>query len=368
MDKNIVKWVGLLVGLIVTLIVVVILFEVKTVPGNALGIKESFSVGVEDRIYQPKTYFMFPGYSQRIFTYDMTPNTFELEVLDAKSSDNQNVKIKIIGRWHYDPTRLVQIHKDFHTHIDLPDWEKVLEDKAIIPTALDAVRAAVTARTAIEGYSGPGFIAMQKQINDAITDPKNDIGEKGIIVSTTVIASTSLDPEYIGEINKRQVAQQRTLRAQEEEKAALAEAQKAKAEAGADFEKRVVEAKRDAQVQIEASQAEAKKKNNEADAAAYQVTTSARAEREAAEARAAAIMALGKANAEAKRLELSAFAVDGAESFVQIKVAEQMALAFKGIQGYLPSDMKINLLSDNFMNSVKSIVGGRIQAPSVEVK
>lgn len=361
------KWIGLFVGLIITLVVVIILFEVKTVPGNALGVKETFSAGVEDHIYQPKTYFMFPGYSQRMFTYDMTPHVFTLE-LDAKSSDNQKIAIKVAAQWHYDHARIVDIHKQYHTHTDIDGWEDLIEDKIIRRNVIGAITNAVTGHTAIDAYSGPGFVAMQAQINNAVIDPNGEIRQQGIIVENVIVESVKLDDEYIGEINKRQVAQQRTLRAQEEEKAALAESLKAKAEAQADYERRVVEAKRDAQVQIEASQAEAKKKNNEADAAAYQVTTSARAEREAAEARAAAIMALGKANAEAKRLELSAFAVDGAESFVQIKVAEQMALAFKGIQGYLPSDMKINLLSDNFMNSVKSIVGGQIQAPSVEVK
>lgn len=32
--------------------------------------------------------------------------------------------------------------------------------------------------------------------------------------------------------------------------------------------------------------------------------------------------------------------------------------AFKNIQGYLPSDMKINLLSESFLQSVMGMVGG----------
>lgn len=361
-----IKWAILAVATVILLIAGTIMIEISTVRGNQIGIKETWTGGVEDYLYPPKTYFLFPGYSQRIYNYDMTPHVFTLDGFEASSSDNQTVKLRVAAQWHYDHEKIIEIHKQYHTHVDIDGWEDIIEDKIIRRNVIGAITSAVTARTAIDGYSGPGFGSMQAEINKAVTDPQGEIRQQGIIIENVVIESRTLDADYIGEINKRQVAQQRKLRADEETKAAEAEALRAKAEAGADYEKRVVEAKRDAQVEIEASKAAAQKRNNEADAAAYQVTTAANAERSASEARAAAIKALGAAEAEAQRLRLSAYAVPGADQFVQIEVSKSMAEAFKNINGYLPEKMTINLLSDNFMSAVRSVVGGHgIVAPTV---
>jgi len=50
--------------------------------------------------------------------------------------------------------------------------------------------------------------------------------------------------------------------------------------------------------------------------------------------------------------------VDGADNFVKIQIAENMAQAFQNINGYLPGDMTITMLSTNFMNSVRSVMSG----------
>jgi hypothetical protein len=36
-----------------------------------------------------------------------------------------------------------------------------------------------------------------------------------------------------------------------------------------------------------------------------------------------------------------------------------MAEAFKNIDGYLPQDMTVNLLSDSFLRAVEAVVGGK---------
>ncbi len=122
------------------------------------------------------------------------------------------------------------------------------------------------------------------------------------------------------------------------------------------------------QVQVLASEARAQEQVNAAKAEAEKTVVEANGRRDAAVADAAAILAKGQAEAEAQRLKLSAYAVPGAEAFVQIEVAQSMAEAFKGIQGYLPGDMQINLLSDSFLKSVRGMMAPVPPSRLIETK
>lgn len=370
-DKGLMGLIGAGIALVVLAVVAVTAVDIVVVEGNQVGVKETWSGGVVDTVFPSKTY-IFPGVTQKMFKYDMTPHIYVMNNRDnderangrkndayiAKSSDNQTMTLDLALQWHYDPAKIIDIHKRYKTHTAVRDWENVIEERVIRQNLMGAVNTAATARTAIFAYSGPGFIEMQSEIFNKLTAPDGELREQGIIVENFVIEKVTLDQEYISQINGRQVAQQKTLRAQEEEKAALAEANRAKAEAQADYERRVVEAERDKQVQVLASEGLAQQSVNAAKAEAEKVVLAANAEREAAEARAAAILALGTAEAESKRLQLSAYAVPGAEAFVQIEVAKSMADAFSGIKGYLPENMQVHLLSDNFLKSVTNLLGG----------
>ena len=153
-----------------------------------------------------------------------------------------------------------------------------------------------------------------------------------------------------------------------------AKADRAKAEAQAAFEKAVVDAKRDKEVGILSAQKLAEQQVLDAQAAAKRVEFAAEAdknrnvlaaqgEQEAALLRAQAIKALGEAEAEATRLKLSAYAAEGADAFVKIEVSKSMSEAFKNIDGYLPQDMTVNLLSDSFLRAVEAVVGGKSTTP-----
>jgi len=91
----------------------------------------------------------------------------------------------------------------------------------------------------------------------------------------------------------------------------------------------------------------------------------AQGEREAAENRAEAILALGQAEAEAKKLQLSAYAVPGADAFVKIEVAKSFATGVQNVKGYLPEKMSVNLLADQFEKGVNILVNGNgsVSAP-----
>jgi regulator of protease activity HflC (stomatin/prohibitin superfamily) len=376
----------IVVGVIaaVLLVISLILFDIETIAGNEYGVKETWSEGVVEEYLLPKTYILFPGFTQKIYHYDASSRVFVMNDQDGaveygegrrrdsymvQSAEGQDMRISLNVRWRIDPEKVIQLHKTVRENI---------EEKILRPELMRVVKDEATLRTAIEAYSGVGLVQLQSDILARLSDRTNELGLRGVIVENFVIESIGLDPEYVGEIKARQVAIQREMRAREETKAALAEAEKVKAEAQAEFEKFVVEGKRDKEVGILMAQkqaeqevlaAEASKKQVvlAAEAAAQQVELAAGAdkkrvvlaaegEKEAGELKAQAIIAIGKAEAQATELKLRAYTAAGPDAFVQIEVAKYMAEAFKNIDGYLPQDMKVNLLSESFMDAVKQVV------------
>ncbi len=393
--RNYVPLIVLGVIAVFLLLVSLILFDIETVAGNEYGVKETWSEGVVEDYLMPKTYILFPGFTQKIYHYDASSRVFVMNDQDeavefgagrkqdsymVQSAEGQDMRISLNVRWRIDPEKVIELHRTVRENI---------EEKVLRPELMRVVKDEATLRTAIEAYSGAGLVQLQSDILARLSDPANELGMRGVIVENFVIESIGLDPEYVGEIKARQVAIQREMRAREETKAALAEAEKVKAEAQAEFEKAVVDGKRDKEVGIleaekqaqqEVLAAEAAKKQVvlAAEAQAQQVVLAAQAqaqqvelaaeadkkravltaegEKEAGELKAQAIIAIGTAEAEATQLQLSAFAAAGPDAYVQIEVAKQIAQAFKNIDGYLPQDMKVNLLSESFMDAVKQVV------------
>jgi regulator of protease activity HflC (stomatin/prohibitin superfamily) len=117
-----------------------------------------------------------------------------------------------------------------------------------------------------------------------------------------------------------------------------------------------LEAKRAAEQAVLAAEADAKKVAFQAEAEKNRNVLIAEGEKEAAVNRAQAILALGSAEAESKKMQLSAFAVPGADAFVKIEVAKSMSEAFKNVSGYLPESMSISLLSEQYTKGVNMLV------------
>jgi len=384
----------IVLGIVLTSITV----DMTRVEGNQIGVKETWGQGVDPEVLGPKMYFLFPGWTQSVYKYNMSPQIFVMndrenderangrpnDAYVAKSSDNQQMKLWLALQWRYDPSKIVEIHKQYRTHVGEDNWQEIIEERLVRQVLMRDVNTEATKMKAIDAYSGEGFVSLQNAIGQRLMDQNGELRQQGIIVENFVIEQIHLDPEYIGEINKRQVAQQRTLRAQEEEKAAMAEADRAKAEARAEYERQIVVAEQKKQQVVLESEGAAKQQINAAEAAAKQqiiaakaeaekVVLAANAEKEAAEARAKAIIAIGEAEGRAKQMQFGAYSEPGAVLYTQIEISKNMSEAFKNIQGYLPSDMHINLLSDNFMKAVQSVVGKQmninipntIAAPSV---
>lgn len=346
------------------------LFDITTIKGNELGVKETWSSGVVAEVYQPKMYFLMPG--ETLYPYDASSQVFvmndkpmhmegktsigrEKDAYKVQSSEGQDMTISLNLRWRINPEKLVAIHKTVR---------KDIEEKLIRPVVMRVVKDEATKMKAIDAYSGEGLVRLQTVIQAALTGTGEgaELKERGVMVENFVIEHIELDPKYIEEIKGKQIAMQQSLRAVEEQKAAEAKALVAKAEAQADFNKRSVEAERDAKVMVTAAQAENEKAILTAKAEQQKLTLEAEGKKAAMIATAEGTLAMGKAEAQAKELLLKAWAVPGAESFVKVEVSKNLGTAFSGIKGYLPSDMKVNLITDNFVKAVDTMTGSPVVA------
>lgn len=337
-----------------TLILIVfslLFFKTVTIKGNQVGVLETWSGGVQDQILTPKTYVYVPGFLYTVYEYDISAQVVELDRSQndsyrVQSAEGQDMDIEMSLRYRVEPTKVVQNHKTVGQNID---------QKVIIPTLLRVIKDHATNKRAIDAYSGEGLVSLQKEIEDALTTHPEYI-EKGIIVENCNIKHIGLDPTYLTEIQQKQVAIQKELRYVQEEKAALAEAKKAKAEAQANYEKTVVEAQRDKEVAILLAEQKAESSVLAAEANKKQQVLAAEAEKESGILRAEGVLAMGKAEADALKLKLASYAEPGSDLYAKIQVAESLKGAFSNIKGYLPSDMRINVLTDSFEKSLQAVI------------
>lgn len=337
--------------LVIMTVVTLMLFEIKTVSGNELGVKETWNDGVVNDILQPKTYFLFPGYSQTVYTYDVSSQVYKLSNYKVQSQEGQDLIITARLQWRREPTKLVHQHKTIRNNV---------EQKIIEPVLMRVIKDKATTKKATDAYSGEGLVALQTSILAQLVSTNAEFLEKGFIAENFVIEHIELDPNYITEIKAKQVATQKQLRSIEEQKAADAAALVAKALAQADLNKRVVEAERDKQVMVLQAQAEQEKAVLAAKAEQQKLILEAEGTKQASIAKADGVLAMGKSEAEAQKLRLQAYAVPGADAFVKVEVAKQIAMAYQNIKGYLPADMKLNLLTDSFSKSVDSVTGNLV--------
>ncbi len=324
--------------------------EFKTVKGGELGVMETWSDGVVDNVYQPKNYVLWPRWSKEIYTYDSTLLTHELVDYVIKSSDNQEMTVKSRVQWRRDPSKLVHHHRTFKNNA-----EKV----AIEPAMISAILRRGTVHKAIEAYSGDGLVKMQSEIQTDLME-NSQLKADGIIIESYIIEYNHLKPDFLEEINKRQLATLRQSRAIEEQKAAEADALVAKSKAQADLNTKVVEAERDQQVKIIAAKAQAEQVVLQVEAEKKKLIAEAEGKKQASISEAEGLLALGKAKAEAQKLQLQAYAVTGADAYVKTKVAENLANAFQNVKGYLPSDLKISVLAGDFAKAVDAATGNII--------
>lgn len=375
--NNLTKLIASSIVILIVLVLGIITLKIVTVEGNQLGVKETWSGGVDTNILQPKTYFLFPGWSQDVYKYDASSQVFvmndtasrvekvaegrEKDSYLVQSQEGQDMQISLNLRWRIDPSKLISIHKTVRQSI---------EEKIIRPVVMRVVKDEATTMKAIDAYSGEGLVKLQTDIQRALTGSGEgkELSERGVIVENFVIEHIELDPKYIEEIKGKQIATQKTLRAAEEQKAAEAEALVAKAKAQAEYNTKlvaqqllatnmVINAQAENEKAIIAAKAEQQKLTITAEGEKQKLTLEAEGKKAAMIATAEGTLAMGKAEATAKELLLKAYMTAGTNAYVQVEVAKHMADGFKNIQGYLPGNINITTLSRNFVDAVGNIMG-----------
>lgn len=360
---NIIKLVVAGIAAIFLLVLCFTLFNVVTVKGNQIGVKETWSDGVVETPLPPATYFLFPAWSQKVYLYDLSSQVFtmnntptkhepkykgrEVDSYHVQSAEGQDMEISLNVRWHLDPTKVIGLHKTI-------GWlsREDFEEKLIRTEVMRIVKNEATMRKAIDAFSGEGLVKLQNDIQKDLCAPNGEMAQRGIIVENFVIEKIGLDEKYIGEIRSRQIATQAKLRADEETKASQAQALKAQADAKADYNKRVVEAERDKQVGILKAEENAQKQVLGAEAEKKQNVLKAEGDRDSGKLRAEAIEAIGKAESDVIKMKMTAYSVPGSENFVKMEIAKSMGVAFSGLKGWLPGDMKVNVLTSDFLQAL----------------
>lgn len=363
----------------------VALWDFVRIKGNEVGVRETWS-GVDGNIIQPSTTICFTP-STVIYHYDVASQVFvmndggnsesgkgrDADSYLVQSKDQQDMHISLSVQWRLDPAKVIDIHKNYHAHTDNAD-QNIIEERLIRPYVMLIVKNHATKMNAIQAYSGEGLVQLQSEIQTDLVNSSSELRQQGVIVENFVIEKIVLDSKYVEQIKARQIAQMQQSRAVEETKAAEADALKAKAVAQADLNTQVVGAQRDKEIALLKAQQESEAKTIAAKAAKEQMVLAAEgdaqrtkiqadAERAAAEARAASIVALGTAKAEEQRLLFSAYSANGVENFVRIEASKNLAVAFSGIKGYLPHDMKINLLTGDFNDAINRMMLPSINSP-----
>lgn len=338
-----------------------LLSKVVTVGGNEVGVMETWFGGVQTDPLSPRTYICYPwqtvykySIANRVFVMNDIPGDSEMhegrerDSYLVQSKDSQDMHLSLQTQWRVDPEHVVSLHKTV--------GPKGIEEVVMRPALLRIVKDEATTREAIAAYSGDGLVKLQQDIERDLSSPDGELRSKGIIVDSFVIEHIRLDADYVAEIKARQVAIQKEQRAVQEEKAAQAEALKAKAVAQAALNTAVVKAESDKQVQILQAEAANEQEILKAEAEAKKVVLAAQAEKDSGELKAASIIAIGKANAEAEKLKFSAYSAEGAETYAKIQVASALGNSLSGIKGYLPENMNVYTLGDSFMKAVENIV------------
>lgn len=355
------------IGLLIATVFVFSAFDVVPIHGNQVGVKEHWWNGVQEDPLPPKTYFVWPW--ERIQPYSTSVQVFVMndkaeddavggrkqDSYLVQSKDSQDMYLSLQIQWRIDPTHVVNLHKKI--------GPKAIEELALRPTLLRVVKNKATMMEAIEAYAGSGLVMLQQEIEKELSDPKQELAQRGIVVDSFVIEHIRLDPDYVKEITARQIAIQKEQRSVQEEKAAQAEALKAKAVAQADLNKAVVEAERDKQVAVLKAEAENEKVILQAEADKKKLVLAAEAEKESGELKAQAIIAIGEATAKAETLKYKAYGEPGAETYARIQIAESMSKAFGNIKGYLPESMNVYTLGSSFMDAVENMVKQKPQQP-----
>ncbi len=221
--------------------------------------------GVQKDLLLPGRHFYVPVYSTP-YVYNVGIDNFIMGAAKYYSKTGTNVPnfpalvVKAGGRGQEQPATFsitlqyrLDLKKLTALHVEA---QKQYEDRIIKPALTNIIKRLTTNQHVLDFYTGKGYNALQLAIEESILSD-DTLGTLGILVNTLVIDQIDLDPEYESEIEGRQLATQKKLRADEETKAEEANALKRQAIANAGKLEKIVAAEAAKQEKVLAAEASA---------------------------------------------------------------------------------------------------------------
>ena len=282
------------IGCIILLFIICGLFGAVKLEGNEVGVVQNWG-GVKNDLLLPGMHF-YNNFVDDVHTYNIgtqkitfddvnTNNESEYPriLLDIGENGGQKAWIAMSVNYHLNPEKAVTIHKQ--------GIGKTYESVVLKREIIDVVNEIARPRTALNIYSGEGFVKFKNDIEDSLKS-NHVLVDRGLVIENTIIYKVYLDPQYEQEIAGKQIAMQQKLRKVEETLAAQEEAKRifAMSQAKVEEARQTAEASKITQV-------------TDAEAKARKTVLDAEAERDSNLARASGELAVGKARAEVKKLE-----------------------------------------------------------------
>lgn len=299
------------IGALSLLIFVIAAFQFigfAEVKGHQAAVVEKFygeDKGVQPLLLKNGRHFYVPLLS-RPYIYNVGTDNFIMG--DAKyykgsgtqTTDFGPLTIKCGGRGNEQPAKFnvtLQFHLNTEHLTTLHRYaQHQYKDRIIKPALTNIIKSLTVEQHVLDFYTGVGYNRLQRDIEAAIK-VDDTLSEVGIVVDTLVLDQIDLDPAYEAEIQGRQLATQQKLRADEEAKAAQANALKAQAVAEAKKLERIVAAEADKQEKIKGAEAANESRILAAKAEAQEIKQKAGAERYRKEQDAKGLLAQGLAEA-----------------------------------------------------------------------
>lgn len=296
------------IGLVITFIAAYQFIGFAEVKGHQAAVVEKFyggDKGVQANLLNNGRHFYVPALSKP-YIYNVGTDNFIMgnkkyyKGSGTQTTDFNALTIKCGGRGNEQPATFsvtLQFHLNTANLVALhKSAQHQYKDRIIKPALTNIIKRLTVEQHVLDFYTGTGYNKLQRDIEAAIK-VDTTLSEVGIVVDTFVLDQIDLDIAYEAEIQGRQLATQKKLRADEEAKAAESVALKAQALANADKLTRIVAAEADKQEKIKAAEAQNESRILAAKANAAEIKQKASAERFRKEQDAKGLLAQGMANA-----------------------------------------------------------------------
>lgn len=306
----------------------------EKVEGDEAAVLQDWSGGVRSEVWRDGTHFYIPVVTDvHLYNIGIEKVTFasnkeaEYAPIEVNVGENGGQRAKISlsvnyriahtidedGKITFSPERLIALHRELKK-----DYESIVLKRTIV----EVVNRIARPKSALEIYSGTGYNLFVEEVQAALHSHKM-FRNNGILIESVIVYNVNLNPEYEKEIESKQLAIQKTLRENEEEKAAVARAARAKQEAQAEVETRTQKAEAAKQERIKAAEAEK----------AEQVLQ-AQGQKEAQILKAEGILAQGRAEAEVQELKREAlYAGSSGALRAKVEIAQARAVVSGKILG-----------------------------------